>query len=85
MPRPHDPKTLEAPITATELGVNKHCQCLFSTGPLLFKLSKVSLKFYTVFHESSTSARISLSQFCNQNIKGKLTVIFPCLDSQVSL
>ena len=55
MPRPHDPKTLEAPITATELGENKYCQCLFRFDALLFKLSKVSFKFYTVCHKKFNS------------------------------
>ncbi len=28
MLHPHDPKALDAPTTATELGENKYCQCI---------------------------------------------------------
>ncbi len=42
MPYPHDPGTLEAPMTATESGANKYCQWLFLIRGVSGKLSKIS-------------------------------------------
>ena len=45
MPYPHDPGTLEAPMTATESGANKYCQwlCLIRrVSGKLFKFSHLS-------------------------------------------